>query len=200
MNRQDLDRLIDRFVRTVNRAVRQRIREEDLPVRLRDGAARFGLYYSWNIQPFPQIHWIEPLEARFGGTFPPSYRSLVSRYIFPSFQAPPLILLGNTGQSLYNEMSDVILRDRALADGLVAQGYIQIARPCDGDYDPICFDLNRRGADGECPLVRIDHEKSLRDIRPVVAEQIASSFAAFVETVLASESPVDPSARIAEGP
>ena len=83
------DALIDAFVRKINRSPRRRIREEDIPERLREGGAEFGLYYDWTIQRFDHINWIEPLEARLPAPLPPAYRSLVTRYIFPAFEWPP---------------------------------------------------------------------------------------------------------------
>src|SRR5436190_707952 len=99
-----VDGLIDQFVHKVNRTPRPRIREEDIPLPLRQGGAQFGLYYEWQIQPFSHVTWIEPLEAQLPAPLPPSFRSLVTRYIFPAFEASPLLLLANTGQALYNEM------------------------------------------------------------------------------------------------
>jgi hypothetical protein len=183
MENQDVDQLIDRFVSKVNGAVRQRIREEDLPVQLREGGARFGLYYSWNIQRFAHINWIEPLEERLPARLPPSYRSLVTRFIFPAFEVPPLILLGNTGHTLYNEMSYLIVRDKVLTKSLLSHGYVQFARRSSGDYDPVCFDFTRRDAAGECPVVQIDHELALRDGRPP-SHDLAPSFGALIEDFL----------------
>jgi hypothetical protein len=184
MNTLNIDGLIDRFVSHVNRTARQRIREEDLPVELREGGARFGLYYSWTIQPFSPITWIEPIESKLPAPLPPSYRSLVTRYLFPAFHLSPLMLLGNTGHSLYNEFSYAVFKNKALSDPLLRQGYAQFARPSEGDSDPICFDFNRRGPDGECPIVRLSHADVLQGKVAETLEELSPSFAVLVESVI----------------
>jgi len=179
--RNDTDLLVDQFVDAVNRSPRRRIREEDIPLGLRQGGAEFGLYYSWTIQKFRYINWIEPLEEKLGYRLPTSYRSLITRYIFPSFEFNPIILLANTGQTLYNELSSAIFRDRVLSQTLLKSGYAQFARPSCGDYDPVCFDFNRTAKNGECPIVRIDHERILLRSAAEISEEIAPSFAEMLE-------------------
>jgi hypothetical protein len=182
-----VDRLVDAFVQKVNRSPRPRIREEDIPLRLRQGGAQYGLYYEWRIQRFDSVTWVVPLEDRLPAPLPPSFRSLISRYIFPSFEAPPLILLANTGQALYNEMHTAIFRDQILSQVLLQHQLVQFARPAGGDYDPVCFDLNRRDARGECPVVRVDHEAVLMNATPRITEEICPSFEGFVERFIRDE-------------
>ena len=178
------DALIDDFVRKINRSPRRRIREEDVPQRLREGGAEFGLYYDWTIQSFDPINWIEPLETRLPARLPPSYRSLVTRYIFPAFEVPPLVLLANTGQTLYHEMSMEMAHDKALSDVLLKSGFAQFARLSSGDSDPVCFDFRQRSAEGECPIVRISHSLLLCIAQAQIVEEIALSFHEFVNRFL----------------
>jgi hypothetical protein len=181
--------LVNRFVYAVNSAPRRRIREEDIPLALRQGGAAFGLYYSWTIQSHKSIHWIEPLEHQLGVRLPPVYRSLVTRFVFPSFEFGSLILLANTGQPLYNELSTAIVRDRILSQTLLKNGYAQFARPCSGDYDPVCFDFNRISESGECPVVRIDHERILLKSVAEISEEMAPSFADMLERFISLPRP-----------
>ncbi len=176
-SRTDVDLLVDRFVAKVNHLPRRRIREEDIPLALRRGGAQFGLYYSWMIQPFRYVTWIHNLEERIGRKFPPAFRSLITRYIFPSFDFSNIILLANTGQSLYTELTRAIFRDRVLSDTLTANGFVQFARPISGDYDPVCFDFGRQNSEGECPIVRIDHERILYKSKIIIKENLGYSFA-----------------------
>jgi hypothetical protein len=175
-----IDELIDAFVRKINGSPRRRIREEDIPHRLREGGAEFGLYYDWTIQRFNHIHWIEPLEAELPAPLPPSYRSLVTRYLFPAFEIAPLILLANTGQTLYHEMSMTMAKDKVLSEVLLKNGFAQFARPNNGDSDPVCFDFRQRAADGECPIVRISHHAIVSGSPIEAAEEMAPSFYDFV--------------------
>jgi len=170
------DALIDAFVRKINRSPRERVREEDIPHRLREGGAVFGLYYDWTIQAFPYINWIAPLEAALPASLPPSYRSLVTRYIFPSFEVSPIILLANTGQTLYNEMSMAMTRDKVLSEELLKNGFAQFARAGNGDSDPVCFNFNRKAKDGECPIVRVSRHDIVFSSMVNVLEEIAPSF------------------------
>lgn len=183
----DTDVLIEEFVGKINRSPRRRIREEDIPNRLREGGAEFGLYYDWTIQRFDHIPWIDSLEAGLPAALPPSYRSLVARYLFPAFEIPPLILLANTGQTLYHEMSMAMTQDKVLSAILLKNGYAQFARPSTGDSDPVCFDFNRRSKDGECPIVRISHHTIVFNSLIRVMEEIVPSFYEFVEQYVRSE-------------
>src|SRR5690348_5032775 len=117
------DALIDAFVRKINKSPRRRIREEDVPRGLREGGAEFGLYYQWTIQPINHINWIAPLETSLPHPLPPSYRSLVSRYLFPAYQIDPVILLANTGYTLYHEMSMAMAHDKVLSKVLLGGGF-----------------------------------------------------------------------------
>ena len=181
------DELIDAFVRKINRLPRRRIREEDIPLRLRESGAEFGLYYDWTIQRFDRINWIEPLETRLPAPLPPSYRSLVTRYIFPAFEIAPVILLANTGQILYHEMSMTMSHDKVFSDLLLSKGYAQFARPDNGDSDPICFDFHQRNPDGEYPLVRLSHNELLANGQALTLEEIAPSFHEFADRFVRTE-------------
>jgi hypothetical protein len=177
----NVEELVDAFVRKVNRLPRRRIREEDIPNRLREGGAEFGLYYDWTIQKFDHVNWVEELETKLPGRLPPSYRSLVTRYLFPAFEVAPLILLANTGQTLYNEMSMAMTQDKVLAETLLKNGYAQFARLSSGDVDPVCFDFTRRAPDGECPIVRVDHRTILLRSTVQFREEVSPSFHYFVD-------------------
>lgn len=182
-----IDALIDQFVEKVNHAPKHRIREEDIPLQLREGGAQYGLYYNWAIQKFQPIHWIEILESQLPSPLPPSYRSLVTRYIFPAFEVPPLQLLANTGQDIYHEMMQAVLHDRVMSKVLMKKGFAQFARPNNRAYDPVCFDFKRRQPNGEYPIVRINHEEILANATVTVVEEMAPSFLEFVKQYLEGE-------------
>jgi len=184
----NIDALIDAFVRKINRSPKRRIREEDVPQPLRVGNAQFGIYYRWAIQRFDHTSWITHLETKLPQPLPPSYRSLVSRYIFPAFEINSLILLANTGKTLYNEMSMTMAHDKVLSQVLLKNGYAQFARPHTGDSDPVCFDFNRRSIDGECPIVRINHRAIVSKSQVKVTAKVASSFIKFIDHYVGTSS------------
>jgi hypothetical protein len=179
--------LIDAFVRKINHSPRRRIREEDVPHPLREGGAEFGLYYHWTIQRFDRINWIAPLEEKLPRPLPPSYKSLVNRYIFPAFEIDSLILLANTGQTLYHEMSMAMVHDAVTSRVLLDKGFAQFALPQSADSDPVCFDLNAANAEGECPIVRINHQDIVVSSKVRVMDKLSPSFTVFVNAYLRSE-------------
>jgi hypothetical protein len=182
----DIDHTIDLFVDCVNSDYREPILRSDSPASVLVGEPCTDGFSDWRIKPFETADWIDPLEKRIGFRFPALYRSLVTRYIFPSFETPKagIFLFGNTpeGTDLHE------LRDRAVSPDLspilLANGYVEFAKPEDGiNYDAICFDMNRLDEHGDCPIVQIEHEWILCDNRLVVVGQLAGSFAELIGRV-----------------
>lgn len=129
------------------------------------------------IRRVPSAEWFEALESRLPRRLPPSYRSLATRYAFPAFDLGPVHLFANTGApEEVDELSVRVFLDPVMSGVLLRNGYVQIGRPVDGSYDPVCFDLNERRGGGESPIVRIDHESALQWERVAVKERIADSF------------------------
>jgi hypothetical protein len=131
--------------------------------------------------------WIEPLEHKLPARLPPSFRSLVARYSFPSFEVGALALFANKGDGGEDELANAVFKDKVMVDVTHKAGFIQFARPADGWYDPICFDTGGRSKNREFPIVRLDHEAILVNSRIVVREVIAKSFLAFAQAVIALE-------------
>lgn len=88
------------------------------------------------------------------------------------------------GTAVFNELADVMFRDRNLSPTLMKNGLLQFGRQAGGGYDPICFDMKRRVKD-DAPVVRIDHEDVLIRNRLRVLAEIAPTFEHFVEQVIA---------------
>lgn len=67
---------------------------------------------------------------------------------------------------------------------LAARGFVRFGRGPESDYDPVCFDLNRRrGAD--CPVVRLDHEAILCRSKVEILAELAPNFRTFIEESVA---------------
>ena len=169
---------IDDWVARVNASRRQPLCDDEAPASVVVGepeGADFPLW-NWQIKPSLEIDWIEPLEARLAAPFPPSFHSLVSRYIFPEFEWGELCLLANTpeGMSPLHELRGVITQDEHLARVIIERGYIPFARPAGGDFDLVCFDSNVQRA--EFPIVRIDHESVFIDEEICVTQTLARDF------------------------
>jgi hypothetical protein len=183
-----VDQRIDAFVEKINALPREWASDTDIPPSLRLGSSEGGWRYDWRIQKRDDIDWIEALEANLPGPLSPSFRSLVTRYVYPAFSVGGLWLFANTREQASNDWRIWLWQDKYLSRGLLTNGCIQFARPDTGSYDPICFDTRNRAKDGECPIVRIDHEGILCDDRLVIISQVAPSFSDFVEDYLAERS------------
>jgi hypothetical protein len=86
----------------------------------------------------------------------------------------------NTGAGVHDELVDAVFRDRGIYVPLLRAGFVQFGRPATGSYDPVCFDLNRKAEDGECPVVLLDHEAALMQGRAEVVTELADSFLSLV--------------------
>lgn len=133
-----------------------------------------------NFQRIDYAPWIVALEAKLPKRFPASFRSLVTRYSFPAFDAGALSFFANLGDGSDEELSVALFRDRTLADATLKAGYIQFGRPVSGSYDPICFDANQRAKNREFPIVRLSHEEILCHGKIRIAEMVADSFIGYV--------------------
>jgi len=137
------------------------------------------------IRKIENAPWIKDLEDKLPKRFPASFRSLLSRYAFPSFDAGDLSFFSNTGTVSEEELSVAIFKDKVIADVTLKAGYIQFARPQSGSYDPICFDARHARGNREFSIVRLDHEEILCRGHIVVSEMLADSFYRFVADFVA---------------
>jgi hypothetical protein len=67
---------------------------------------------------------------------------------------------------------------------LIPAGFVQFGKGPDFDYDPVCFDLTHRVTDGDCRIVKFDHEEILCNYRLVEVGELAPSFRRLVELVI----------------
>ena len=134
---------------------------------------------SAKIRRVESAPWVEDLEAKLPKRFPASFRSLLMRYSFRSFDVGGLSFFANTGTESDEELSIAIFKDPVLAPTLLKAGYIQFARTDCGSYDPICFDARQSASNREFPIVRVDHESILRFEGINVSEHVADSFFKF---------------------
>ena len=176
-----VDLLIDRFVEKVNSSPREPLWPEDVPPAVRQGPPDQAGYYDWQIRRSDAIDWIIPYEEKLPARLPPAFRSLVTRYIYPELHIDSLWLFANTGLDIMHEWcraADVNDAKDYLTHLLITNGYIQFGRPYDAvNWDPICFDTNRRFNSGEYPIVQIDHESDKIRVR----QRITPTFTEIIE-------------------
>ena len=114
---------------------------------------------------------------------PALYEKLILSYRWAEVDVRRFRLLSNLPPGLQG-LAEAVTADpvlfRVLSDGRFAQ----FGKGPDMDYDPICFDLTRRGSDGDCPIVKFDHEEILNNQRLVVVDELAPTFRRLVELVV----------------
>jgi hypothetical protein len=176
--RKSLDKLVDQFVARVNAGPRERLWCDDVPDRLRIGTPDDLGQTDWQIVA-AECAWLASMEENLPGPLPPSYRSLVARYVFPAFELGDVLLFANTGEQTRLDLTVALFDDRGLSNALLRDGFVQFGRFQSG-YDPVCFDLSCRRGGGECPIVYLDHESALVHDRPEVVSQLADSFLALI--------------------
>jgi hypothetical protein len=125
-----------------------------------------------------------------GGPLPPLYDELVRTYALSTVDLGTFTLVADlppVPASLEREITSDAVLFRILSAG----GFVQFGRGPDYDYDPVCFDLQSRDADGDCRIVKFDHEDILIRETLTIVSELATSFRSLVEDVIrrASERP-----------
>ena len=173
------DRLVDAFVERINTHPRARLDCVGVPEPLRLGPADERGQCDWQIRRSTGSTWVADLLGRLPGRLPPSYLSLVQRYVFPAFDLANLLLFANTGSAIELEFSTAAFRDEVLSRVLLREGFVQFGRFREGN-DPVCFDLCARIGGGECPVARLDHGDALGRGRAKVVARLADSFSSLI--------------------
>jgi len=176
------DELVDEFVAYLNRVGFQPKSPDQVPEQLRTSGTQYG-WFCWQIQRAPSNPWVTEVVQRLPHALPRAFQSLIERYRYCNFEIGPLMLFANTGQDVYYEFSTKVFADKHLFPTLHKHGYLQIGNPYEGNYDPVCFDTNRRNRDDD-PIVQLDHEEILMHTRIRVVQEIAPSFLAFVQRAI----------------
>jgi len=175
------DALVDQLVRYANQTGFEVKSAHEVPDELRshesDGA------FQWQIRPAASNPWVEELVQQLPHPLPKPYRSLIKRYRFCNFEVGPVMLFANSGRDLFYELSTNIFKDKGLFPTLHKNGYLEFGKPFGGNYDPVCFDMQRQSR-GDAPVVQLDHEEILTRSRIRVVQQIAPSFASFLRRVI----------------
>jgi hypothetical protein len=182
-NRQRMaDGQVDAFVAAVNASHKLPLSCDSIPEPCRlvetDG------FCDWRIVPSQGASWIPELEGQLPFGWPLTFRSLISRYLFPSFECGPLQFYSVGVTDPIQEVSELrtaVLRDRPLLAVLWKNGYLPFARPEDGSYDPVCFDRRKKADSTEPAIVRIDHEEILCRDRLRIKQIVSPSFGSLLE-------------------
>jgi hypothetical protein len=118
------------------------------------------------------------------GPLPPLYERLIQSYRWTEVDAGRIRLLGSLPPAL-ERLQAAVRRDSGLFEELSPAGFVQFGRGPDMDYDQVCFDLGHRRPDGDCRIVKFDHEEILCNDRLTEVAEVAPSFRALVESIVA---------------
>jgi hypothetical protein len=126
---------------------------------------------------------VQELYACVPGPLPPLYERLILSYRWTEVDLGRLRLLANLPPGLRG-LTAAICKDKTLFDTLVPAGFVQFGKGPDYDYDPICFDLHSRQTDGDCRVVKFDHEDILGDGRLREVCELAPTFRSLMKLVI----------------
>ena len=138
---------------------------------------------------------LEPLYAKLPARLPKLYERLVLTYRWAEVDLGTCRLLANPPGPDLSGLLQQMSRDPALWSSLLPAGYIQFGRGPDMDYDPVCFDIKSRKKNGECRIVKIDHEEILCNNRVKLVAELAPSFRELVIRTIDQGSPETPDAN-----
>jgi hypothetical protein len=96
------------------------------------------------------------------------------------------MFFANSGHDLFYELSSKVFKDKGLFPTLHKHGFLQFGLPHETNYDPVCFDMQRRNR-ADAPIVQLDHEEILIRSRIRVVQEIAPSFAQFMQRAMAEQ-------------
>jgi hypothetical protein len=182
------DNLVDAFVAYLNAAGFEPKFQNEVPEELRTSAADNDTF-NWKIRAAPLNAWVEELDEKLPERLPKVFTALIQRYRFCNFEVGPPMLFANSGHQLFYELSDRTFKDKGMFPTLHKNGFLQFGLPHEGNYDPVCFDMKRRNR-ADAPIVQLDHEEILQWSRIRVVQEIAPSFAQFMQRAMTERCPV----------
>ena len=147
------------------------LRQHGVPIRDEDNSSR-----------------LRDLEAKLPGRLPQSFESFLANYSFPGFDVIGVTLFGWESDS-NTYINEALAPAGSLSELLIPAGYVQIGRPDTGNFDAICFDLNKHAKKREYRIVQVDHEDILCNWKVRVSAECWPSFIKLVESALNAEHP-----------
>lgn len=90
--------------------------------------------------------------------FPRLYEALLLSYRWLEVYLGNYRLLPNEPAEDFTPLLSAMCANAYLRATLMANGYVQFGKAEGLDYDPVCFDFRHRQKNGDCRIVRLDHE------------------------------------------
>jgi hypothetical protein len=171
--------LVDRFVATFEKFDELTADEQFDPIawQLSIGEPdKFG-YKRWRpIRVSADPALLAPIYSGLPIRFPRLFELLLLSYRWAQVDLRIYSLFANPPGPDLAGFVEQMTRDTFLWKCLKREGYIQFGKGPHTNYDPVCFDIKSRRKNGDCRIVRIDHEEILCNDRVKVIEELAPSF------------------------
>jgi len=119
------------------------------------------------------------------GALPNLFELLAASYCWLTVDLGVCRLFSNPPTEDLQPFADAMFADPALNKILLPARLVRFALAPNECYDPICFDLTQM-IDGDCPIVRLEHESILMHDRIGGREALFGSFRELVEAVITS--------------
>jgi len=173
------DQLLDRFVASFEKLDEMVFDDFIGPIAAQLSVGEpdeFGRKHWKPISVTKAASYLDPVYARLPARFPPLFESLVLSYRWAEVDLQSYRLMANPPGKDLGGLLREISKDAGLWDALLPAGYIQFGKGPDADYDPVCFDIKSRKKNGDCRIVKIDHEEILCNYHVEVIAELAPSF------------------------
>jgi hypothetical protein len=112
--------------------------------------------------------------------FPPLYETLLLSYRWAEVDLSDYRLIANEPAEDFAPLLAALRSDKHLLETLLPNGYIPFGKGPDVDYDPVCFDLRMRNKNGDCRIVKLEHEAILCGYRIRETAELAPSFRSLI--------------------
>jgi hypothetical protein len=170
--------LVDRFVASFERFGDLTVYDTDpIAQQLVTGDPDLRGYRYWRPNKASTDHSaIDRIYADLPGRFPPLFELLLLCYRWAEVDLRLYRLIANPPGRDLDGFLEQISRDAGLWKCLKPSGFMHFGRGPDNDYDPVCFDMRSRKKNGDCRVVKIDHEEILCNDRVKIVSELAPTF------------------------
>jgi hypothetical protein len=103
---------------------------------------------------------LQPIYSRLHKPFPPLYERLVLTWRWLEAWTGNVRLFSNPPESSFVTLTSQTFSDPVFNGHLIANGYVPFGLDLN-NYDPVCFDTNELLFDGDCRIVKFEHEAML---------------------------------------
>ncbi|HVS72720.1 MAG TPA: hypothetical protein VHQ47_15800 [Phycisphaerae bacterium] len=179
--------LLARFVESFGR-FEELLALESAPAELDGGPDPGDGYRRWKpVAVRTEVGALEGFYARIPGPLPALFEKLALSYRWLEvYLDDDVRLLANPPGAGLGGLAENMAADPVLRNVLFPLGLVPFGR-AGGSYDPLCFDLSGRVGEGDCRVVRVEHESVLCNERVGETWMVAESFRLLVGSFVDGE-------------